>query len=310
MKLIVQRVARATVEVDGFLEQSIRSGLVLLLALKHGDVLEHAQQLATKVLKLLLWPDPVDDTKLWNSSVVDNSYEILAICQPSLCSTFSKLAPKGDSAMKETEAKEIFDAFVEKLKAGYQDEMVSKGPFGDGASTQVELTHDGPCIFELDTEGAAPSTLRAPPVVVDRAAQALATLASEMDEAEEQAYTKANAAREAVDPSMGPVTKALQRLALMKGNKATLESCKVFQILSTQTFRDNLAESSCEQTDAFAEALEKAAGIFSRKQQNQICEWTGLVITAPPKEDSQNALAGTKRPAAPSHLSTQKRPRQ
>lgn len=150
MKLIVQRVSRATVEVDGYVESRIGSGLVLSVALRAGDTQEKAQKLAARVVKLKLWPEMFDPDKLWSSNVVDNGFEVLVLCQQSLCANFPQLTPNQQGALGEPEAKVLFEAFVAQLRKEYQEEMVVAAPF-ETTNMRVEATQDGPGMFELDT---------------------------------------------------------------------------------------------------------------------------------------------------------------
>jgi len=150
MKLIVQRVARATVEVDGYVESRIGSGLVLSLAVGAGDSFDEARRLATQVMKLKLWPEMLDADKLWSSSVIDNGFEVLVVSQQSLHASFPKMAPSYDGAMEEVQAKKVFEAFVAQLRKEYQEEMIVATAFG--ANIRVESTLDGPAMFDLGSD--------------------------------------------------------------------------------------------------------------------------------------------------------------
>merc|ERR1712137_315026 len=75
---------------------------------------------------------------------------------------------------------------------------------------------------------------------------------------------------------------------LLSKSKATLESCRIFRILSMKAFRAALSDTAQTEADSFAEALESAAMFFSEKQQEQIMAWTGLTIAF---SASENAAA-------------------
>jgi D-tyrosyl-tRNA(Tyr) deacylase len=256
MKLLVQRVTRATVEVDGYVETRISSGLVLSLGLALGDTLAKVKVLASKVLQLKLWPDLADPEKTFCSTVVDNGFEILVILQPSLVVTFQTGEPNEQRSLPSAEAKALLDAFVDALKHKYQEEMVVSAAVG--APLKLDIVNDGPCIYELD-----PSEVVGTP----RASN-----------------TAVATAEESLEPSVSCVTDALLKLPTLSGAKATLESCRVFRAMSTKKFRFELGDASQEEADSFAEALDEAAGCFNERQQKQISTWTGLVITAPPRE--------------------------
>jgi len=260
MKLLIQRVTRATLEVDGMVEARIGSGLVLSLASRPGDSAEKAKKLAAKVVKLLLWPDLYDVDKLWKSTVVDQGFEILAMSQQSLLASFPKFMP--EESLVEEEAKAIFEAFVEALKKEYQEEMIVGAPIS--ADMKVEIVNDGPCVFELDTDE----------LTGQRVSKAAVSAAKEM------------AGDTELTPSMPVVTSALQRLPKMMKSKATLEACKVFRVLSMKQFRAALADATQVETDRFAEALDAAGMFFSKKQQEQVQSWTGLKISAAPGQEA------------------------
>lgn len=257
MKLLVQRVTRATVEVDGFVESRIGSGLVLYLALRKGDTVEKAQRLATRIVKLNLWHDMSDPEKKWCTSVVDNGFELLVLLQQTLCATFQKLTPNDSSAMAAADAKVVYEAFIKTLQKDYQEEMVVPTPLD--TELRIELTDDGPCVFEIDPDESSSSIAKQP----------LAKTAV-------NSYTDEGA----LEPDLLSMSRALQRLALMPKSKAFLESVRIFRVFSQKRFRTLLAEAVQAETDAFAESLESAARFFSQKQLEQIMNWTGLTITS------------------------------
>lgn len=256
MKLLVQRVARASVEVDGYVETRISSGLVLSLGLVKGDSLAKVKLLASKVLQLKLWPDLSDPETTFCSTVVENGFEILVILQPSLVVTFATGEPNEQRVLPSAEAKVLLDAFSEALKNKYQEEMVVCAAVG--VPLKLEIVNDGPCFYEFDP--------------------------SEVVSTPRTSHTAVAAAEESLEPSVSVVTDALLKLPTFSGLKITLESCRVFRALSTKKFRMELGDISQEEADSFAEALDGASGCFNERQQKQISSWTGLVITAAPRE--------------------------
>mmetsp|Transcript_90878 Transcript_90878/g.257410 ORF Transcript_90878/g.257410 Transcript_90878/m.257410 type:complete len:185 (+) Transcript_90878:96-650(+) len=147
MKLVIQRVAKASVEVDGEVVSHIGHGLLLLLGIRKGDTLKQAQKLAAKVVKLRMWEDMKDPGKLWASSVADRGYEILVVSQFTLFATFAKPKPNYAAAMGGEEAKALYEAFVDLLRKEVGDTKVATGIFG--AMMQVDLRNDGPVTVEL-----------------------------------------------------------------------------------------------------------------------------------------------------------------
>lgn len=150
MKLVIQRVTKGSVEAEGAISRVIGQGLVVLLGIEQGDTLEQAHQLATKLLKIRLWPDLKDSSKQWASSVVDNGYELLVISQFTLFATFKKPKPDFHQAMGGDDAKILYEAFVKDCHAGLGNDRVATGVFG--AMMHVEISNDGPVTVELVAE--------------------------------------------------------------------------------------------------------------------------------------------------------------
>lgn len=151
MKLVIQRVATASVTVAGTCVGRISQGLVVLLGIEQGDRMEQVSQLTTKLLKLRLWPDLKDPSKQWASSVVDNKYGLLVVSQFTLFATFKKPKPDFHRAMGGDEANALYEAFVEQCRKGLPDpDLVATGTFG--AFMDVDLRNDGPVTVELVAE--------------------------------------------------------------------------------------------------------------------------------------------------------------
>mmetsp|Transcript_48350 Transcript_48350/g.90567 ORF Transcript_48350/g.90567 Transcript_48350/m.90567 type:complete len:257 (+) Transcript_48350:2-772(+) len=153
MKLVIQRVTQASVEVESAIVGKIGKGLLILLGIEHGDTVEQAKQLGTKVAKIRLWPDLKDPNKQWASSVVDNGYEMLVVSQFTLFATFKKPKPDFHQAMGGDQAKEIYEVFVQHCREALSGDKVATGTFG--AMMQVALCNDGPVTVELVAEAPA-----------------------------------------------------------------------------------------------------------------------------------------------------------
>ncbi|CAE6964770.1 DTD1 [Symbiodinium natans] len=166
MKLVIQRVARATVTVENSDAGTIGPGLlwrfavapisihcaslVILLGIVSGDTVELAQRLATKALKLRLWPDVRDassSSRSWATSVLDNGYAVLVVSQFTLFATFKGTKPNFNRAMGASEAQPIYEAFVATCAKELGDDRVKTGEFG--ADMKVDLCNDGPVTVEL-----------------------------------------------------------------------------------------------------------------------------------------------------------------
>ncbi|CAJ1415843.1 unnamed protein product [Effrenium voratum] len=161
MKLVIQRVTRASVQVDQKLASKIGRGLLVLLGIEQGDGMDQVKVLAPKLLKLRLWPDLKDPTKQWASSVMDNDFELLVVSQFTLFATFKKPKPDFHQAMGGVEAEQLYEAFNATLRES--GAKVETGIFG--AMMQVELCNDGPVTVELvsNPDGATPKTSASTP---------------------------------------------------------------------------------------------------------------------------------------------------
>jgi len=262
MKLLIQKVARASIEVDGLVESRIGSGLVLTLALMEGDSAQDAAKLAAKVVKLNLFSELTDQDVQWKSNIIDNGYELLVILQQSLCATFPNQKPDESASMDAIDARKICERFTASLRKEYQEEMVVLAPFG--TKMQLETISDCPCYFEIDAAGPGSS-------LATRAANA--------------SLAKSGMFASDADLDVTGVTKILRQLPVMNKTKALLESVKTFRTFSNQAFRKVLSEAEQSEMDDFAEALNSAARFFTKKQMEQINDWTGLFITGPTRED-------------------------
>jgi D-tyrosyl-tRNA(Tyr) deacylase len=148
MRAVVQRVASASVSVDGQIVSQIGPGLLCLIGLRDGDGAGDAEFLARKLLNMRLW---ATDSKAWDLSVASKGYEILCVSQFTLYGRLQGNKPDFSRAMPPGEAREQYAALLERLRAGYEPGRVKDGVFG--AMMAVELVNDGPVTFMLDSQG-------------------------------------------------------------------------------------------------------------------------------------------------------------
>lgn len=78
MRLVIQRVSRASVSIDGELRAGIGAGLMVLVGVAEGDTAEDARWLASKTVAMRIFPDAEG---VMNRSVMDVGGEILAVSQ-------------------------------------------------------------------------------------------------------------------------------------------------------------------------------------------------------------------------------------
>lgn len=144
MRVLVQRSGKASVTVDNKVVGAIDSGLVLLVGFTQGDDLSKVKALATKVQNLRIFPDEDD---VMNKSIVDFGGDILSISQFTLYGDAKKgNRPSYINALKNDEAKPLYDAFNEELRSlGLK---VETGVFG--AEMDVLLINIGPTTILLE----------------------------------------------------------------------------------------------------------------------------------------------------------------
>jgi D-aminoacyl-tRNA deacylase len=144
MKLVLQRVSSASVEVDGKEIASVGKGLMVLFGAEKGDTLSRADFLAGKTVNLRIFPDAAGKMNL---SLQDIEGEILVVSQFTLAGDCSKgRRPGFDKAALPADAETLYLRYVEVLtQSGCR---VAIGKFG--ADMQVQLVNDGPVTFILD----------------------------------------------------------------------------------------------------------------------------------------------------------------
>jgi D-tyrosyl-tRNA(Tyr) deacylase len=147
MKAVIQRVTRASVEVDGRTVGTIGSGLLVLLGVAKGDGEPDCRFMIEKLRGLRIFSD---EAGKMNRSLADVSGAILLVSQFTLLgNTRSGRRPGFDDAAPPEEAKQWYEEVMSGLKA--QGTAVEAGVFA--AHMKVELVNDGPVTFLLDSRG-------------------------------------------------------------------------------------------------------------------------------------------------------------
>ena len=146
MRVVLQRVAHASVTVEEKVIGQIQRGFLLLVGVTHDDAMEDMEYLVRKIVQMRIFED--EEGKL-NRSIQDIGGEILSVSQFTLYAdtkkgnrpSFSKAAP-GDVAL------EMFEQFNGLLRE--TGIPVETGQFG--ADMKVELLNDGPVTILLDSK--------------------------------------------------------------------------------------------------------------------------------------------------------------
>jgi D-aminoacyl-tRNA deacylase len=146
MKIVVQRVSRAQVSVDGEVIGRIGPGLLLLLGVSVDDAGSDAELLLKKVLNLRVFEDALGKMNL---SLLDVGGALLIISQFTLYGDTSRgRRPSYIQAAPPALAKELYEYFVDLARRSVLP--VETGRFQ--AMTEVELVNDGPVTLILDSK--------------------------------------------------------------------------------------------------------------------------------------------------------------
>lgn len=146
MKAILQRVLSSSVTVNDQLVSAIGKGILVLAAIGPNDTKKDAESMASKIVKMKLWPD--ENESHWKKSVKDVDGEILCVSQFTLMANTRKgNKPDFHGAAKPEVAKELYEYFVARIGELHGSEKVKDGVFQ--AMMQVALVNDGPVRLTL-----------------------------------------------------------------------------------------------------------------------------------------------------------------
>jgi len=144
MKVLLQRVSRADVQVQGAVVGEIGAGLLLFVGIDPEDTPHTVAAMAERVLNYRVFADAQGRMNL---SVSASTGELLVVPQFTLCANTRRgRRPSFDRSAPPAQARSLFDDFVVSL--GSSGLRVATGCFG--ADMQVSLVNDGPVTFLLD----------------------------------------------------------------------------------------------------------------------------------------------------------------
>lgn len=147
MKVVIQRVSRANVKVDGKITGEIGEGLLVLLGIEDGDADEDIQWLSNKIINLRIFND---ENGVMNKSAIDINGNILLVSQFTLhASTKKGNRPSYIKASKPEIAVPMYEKMIAQLGADL-GKKIQTGIFG--ADMKVELLNDGPVTIVIDTK--------------------------------------------------------------------------------------------------------------------------------------------------------------
>jgi D-tyrosyl-tRNA(Tyr) deacylase len=145
MRIVLQRVSRASVTVEGEVVGSIGPGLLVLVGVAEGDDEAEARRLAVKTAELRVFNDAEGK---FNLSLLDTGGEALVVSQFTLhADTRRGRRPSFIAAARPEVAAPVVEAYAAALEA--QGVRVKRGRFG--AHMAVELVNDGPVTIIIDS---------------------------------------------------------------------------------------------------------------------------------------------------------------
>jgi D-tyrosyl-tRNA(Tyr) deacylase len=147
MRILIQRVNEASVEIDGKIKTRIQTGLLVLVGIENDDTFEDSNWLAGKVSGLRIFDD---DNGVMNRSVLDINGEVLVVSQ----FTLHALTKKGNrpsyiKAAKHEIAIPLYEHFC-KLLSQHLGKEVQTGTFA--ADMKVNLVNNGPVTVWIDSK--------------------------------------------------------------------------------------------------------------------------------------------------------------
>ena len=152
MKALVQRVAEASVTIDGEVVAEIGRGYLVLFGVTHGDTEAMADKLASRIVKLRIFEDENGKT---NKSIEDVAGSVIVVSQFTLyADTEHGNRPGFSNAARPDLAIPLYERFAADLRAALGPDRVGTGRFG--ADMKVRLLNDGPFTVELQERAPLP----------------------------------------------------------------------------------------------------------------------------------------------------------
>lgn len=147
MRVVIQRVTKASVSISGKIKSSIGNGLLVLLGIEDADTEEDIQWLSNKILNLRVFND---EAGLMNHSVMETGGDILLVSQFTLHAATKKgNRPSYIRASKPETAIPLYEKMLKQLEMD-GGKGIFAGEFG--ADMQVELLNDGPVTILIDSK--------------------------------------------------------------------------------------------------------------------------------------------------------------
>ena len=147
MRVVIQRVSRASVTVDEKIISSIQQGVLVLLGIEDLDTQEDIDWLCRKIANLRIFND---EDGIMNTSLIDINGDALVVSQFTLhAGTKKGNRPSYIKASRPEVAIPLYEEFVRKLETEL-GKKIETGIFG--ADMKVDLLNDGPVTIAIDTK--------------------------------------------------------------------------------------------------------------------------------------------------------------
>jgi D-tyrosyl-tRNA(Tyr) deacylase len=147
MRIVVQRVQEASVEIDSKMISKISKGLLVLLGIENEDENSDADYLIQKLINLRIFSD--NEGKM-NLSIKEIDGEVLIVSQFTLhASTKKGNRPSYIRAARPENAVPLYNYFIQKVQLEFE-KTIQTGEFG--ADMQVRLLNDGPVTIIIDSK--------------------------------------------------------------------------------------------------------------------------------------------------------------
>lgn len=148
MRLVIQRVSSASVEVEDFVVAEIEKGLLILAGIEEADTREDIDWLVKKATQLRIFNDAED---VMNLSIQDIGGKIILVSQFTLhASTKKGNRPSYIRAAAPETAIPLYEDLIDEFRKVLGNKKVETGIFG--ADMQVYLVNDGPVTIILDSK--------------------------------------------------------------------------------------------------------------------------------------------------------------
>ena len=145
MRVVIQRVKRASVTIEGKVKSAIGKGMMILIGIEEADSISDIQWLCKKIVNLRIFPD---ENNVMNINIEEAGGEVMVVSQFTLMASTKKgNRPSYIRAARPETAIPLYESFCEELSLAL-GKPVQTGTFG--ADMDVELINDGPVTILID----------------------------------------------------------------------------------------------------------------------------------------------------------------